>query len=83
MLLVAGGSEAGTLDDIWSWDGSSWTRLAEHALPPRQAHGLAYDSRREVVVLTGGLDQPGTAARHQDVWESAGPDGFERVYPAG
>jgi hypothetical protein len=69
LLMVGGGDGESTLDDIWAWDGTAWTRIAENALPPRQAVGLAYDANRDVVVLTGGLDRPGTPDRYQDVWE--------------
>ena len=41
-------------------------------MPPRQAFGLGYDQQRDVVVLTGGLVEPGSVERHQDVWEWAG-----------
>ena len=83
VLMVGGGNaDNETRSDVWAWDGSGWTRLAERALPPRQGHGLAYDRKRGVVVLTGGLDRPGTGARHQDVWEWSGTS-FAQVYPAG
>ena len=50
-------------------------------MPYRQAHGLAYDPRRDRVILTGGLDQPGTLVRYQDVWEWDGAT-FTRVGPS-
>ena len=56
--------------------GPGWPTRA----PATAGAGLAYDPTRHALVLTGGLDQPGNAARHQDVWESAGT-AFERVYP--
>ena len=80
VLMVAGGGERDTVADIWAWDGRAWTRTADTALPPRQAAGLAYDSHREVVVLTGGLDRAGTRDRYQDVWEWRDTT-FQRVYP--
>ena len=69
VLMAGGGGATGTLNDLWGWDGTTWTRIASSGQPTRQAHGLAYDAARQRLVLTGGLDQPGTAARHQDVWE--------------
>jgi hypothetical protein len=69
VLMAGGGGAAGTLNDLWGWDGTTWTRIASSGQPTRQAHGLAYDAARQRLVLTGGLDQPGTAARYQDVWE--------------
>jgi hypothetical protein len=67
--MVGGGDGQSTLADIWAWDGAAWNRIADRALPPRQASGLAYDAKRDVIVLTGGLDRPGTTDRYQDVWE--------------
>ena len=43
------------LSDLWEWDGSRWSRLAEHGPPQRVAiAGLAYDDRRGRLVLYGG-----------------------------
>ncbi len=47
-------------------------RWRSDVFPPRQAFGLAYDEARDVVVLTGGIVQPGSLERHQDVWEWSG-----------
>jgi hypothetical protein len=33
---------------------------------------MAFDEARGVVVLTGGVVEPGDTARHQDVWEWSG-----------
>ena len=44
-------------------------------VPERQAFGLAYDTDRDVVVLTGGLVEPGSTERHQDTWEWSGDPG--------
>jgi hypothetical protein len=69
ILLVGGGDEKATLGDLWGFDGARWTKIGSSGQPARQAHGVAYDSARKRLVLTGGLDRPGTAARFQDVWE--------------
>jgi len=69
LVLVGGGSSPSTMDDMWAWNGTTWTRLPTSGVPQRQAFGLAYDATRDRLVLTGGLDQPGRAARYQDVWE--------------
>jgi hypothetical protein len=80
VVQVAGADEKGMYGDMWTWDGVTWTKLPDSGLPARQAVGLAYDPGRERLVLTGGLDQPGTAARRQDVWEWDGTR-FGRVLP--
>ena len=45
---------------VWRWTGTAWQPLGEDVMPPRQAFGLAYDERRDVVVLTGGVVEPGS-----------------------
>ena len=78
LVMVGGASDDTMHADIWAWDGRAWTVVAKGGLTPRQAHGLAYDVRRDRLVVTGGLDRPGTAARLQDVWEWDGT-AFTRV----
>jgi hypothetical protein len=42
--------------DTWTWNGSTWTRLAPTASPPpRDGYGLTYDAGRSLVVLAGGF----------------------------
>jgi hypothetical protein len=56
-------------NDLWEWDGSSWTLLdSGDAVAPadRQAHGLAYDPDRHCLVLFGGNTATGDVA---DLWE--------------
>ena len=75
-ILLAGGSDLdGETGDVWRWTGDRWETYAQDVLPPRQAFGMAFDESRGVVVLTGGVVEPGDTARHQDVWEWSGsPD---------
>ena len=75
-ILLAGGSDFDDENgDVWRWTGDRWETYARDVLPPRQAFGMAYDEARGVVVLTGGVVEPGDTARHQDVWEWSGsPD---------
>ena len=41
--------------DTWEWDGQEWRRLWPDSIPePRYGHAMAYDPRREVVVMFGG-----------------------------
>jgi hypothetical protein len=53
--------------DTWTWNGTSWTRLAPAASPPpRDGFGLTYDSGRSLVVLAGGF--PFGAADPTSTW---------------
>ena len=55
-------SDVDTTMDTWTWNGVNWTRLSPAASPPtRDGYGLAYDSRRALVVFAGGFPA-GTAA---------------------
>ena len=73
-LLLVGGADAASEETgrVWTWSGSSWDALPADVVPQRQAFGLAYDEERDVVVLTGGVVEPGSTERHQDVWEWSG-----------
>lgn len=73
-LLLVGGADpdSGETGRIWRREGATWTLLPEGLIPERQAFGLAYDAERDVVVLTGGVVEPGSTDRHQDVWEWSG-----------
>ena len=71
--LVVGGSDLEEEHgDVLRWQGDRWEVLGRAVFPPRQAFGLAYDAGRDVVVLTGGVVEPGSTERHQDVWEWSG-----------
>ena len=72
LVLVGGGRGEATVGDVWGWDGAAWSLLAADAFPPRQAHGLAYDGRTGRLLLSGGLDEPGTSARYSDLWAWGG-----------
>lgn len=56
--------------DTWKWNGSAqvWMQVSPSSSPaPRFAAAVAYDSRRERVVLFGGGDTPTTVI--DDTWE--------------
>lgn len=70
-VIVFGGLGAGgMLGDLWAWDGRAWTRLAD-ASPdgpePRAMGYIAYDRKRDRVVLFGG--RKGWPNDLNDTWE--------------
>ncbi|MCC6784527.1 MAG: hypothetical protein IT457_16910 [Planctomycetes bacterium] len=78
MLLFGGAADGGNLKlgDTWVWNGVSWSqRFPVHAPAPRNVHGMAYDSRRQRVVLFGGV---GYGATYGDTWEWDGVDWTRR-----
>lgn len=82
--VMYGGEDAGANDatsrfpsDTWTWDGSRWTRITAPSGGPGGLvhHAMAYDSRRQRVVLFGGF-APETP-RSGDTWEWNGA-GWDR-----
>jgi N-acetylneuraminic acid mutarotase len=69
-LLILGGFDgenAFDLNDVWSWDGYSWTLLTEHARwSGRDGHcAVVHDG---VIFILGGTDDPYFCKK--DVWKS-------------
>lgn len=81
MLLFSGDSNrmgsAGYLDDTWSWNGTSWSKLSPSASPPARTGALmAYDPTTKTVLLFGGFGlvsggppaDGGTYSGFSDTW---------------
>ncbi|MBL7744249.1 MAG: hypothetical protein JNN00_12300 [Chitinophagaceae bacterium] len=68
LLLIFGGiSGKETKSDTWSWNGKEWKQLATNGPAARTMGYLAYDKKRDRVVLFGGrLGWPNDA---NDTWE--------------
>ncbi|PDV98011.1 peptidase S8 [Candidatus Chloroploca asiatica] len=57
VFLFGGFAASGTqrhLNDLWSWDGSTWRLIAQEGPPPRRRAAIAYDAARGELVLFGG-----------------------------
>mgnify|MGYP002623849382 CR=1 FL=1 len=64
------------LGDTWEWDGSNWQQMSPATSPsPRTWHAMAYDERRQVVVLFGGA----TPAENNETWEWNGSNWTRRT----
>lgn len=67
LLIIFGGLSNGMKGDTWSWDGNEWKQLSTAGPPPRAMGYMAYDKKRDKVVLFGGrLGWPNDA---NDTWE--------------
>lgn len=72
VTVVFGGVDgSGFLGDLWAWTGAEWRKLADASSAgpvPRATGQLAYDQRRDRVVLFGGRNRwPGGDLN--DTWE--------------
>ena len=57
----------GMKSDTWSWDGKEWKQLATNGPSARAMGYMAYDKKRDRVVLFGG--RPGWPNDANDTWE--------------
>ena len=66
--------------DTWLWT-DGWTELELATAPgPRGGHQVAFDAKRQVLVLVGGIAEAG-GSQVLDVWE-LDADGWKEVLPA-
>ncbi|MEO7966687.1 MAG: kelch repeat-containing protein, partial [Gemmatimonadaceae bacterium] len=64
---LVGGRAFDLTDETWEFDGQQWNRAGTSGPPPTLGSSMAYDSRRQVMVLFGGLDT--TGRKLGDTWE--------------
>ncbi len=72
VLFGTGGfSRHNLLADMWEWDGVAWKEIAASGPEPRSEAAMAYDRRRDRLVLFGGytVRPNGTRERLADTWE--------------
>jgi hypothetical protein len=68
------------LADTWEWDGNTWVETTPETSPPaRFGPAMAYDSKRERIVLFGGA---GAESDLGDTWEWDGSAWTERTSEA-
>lgn len=80
---VSGGAIV-TLGDTWVWNGTAWSEITGAGPDARQAHAMAFDRKRGVVVIFGGTTEAaavGTA--FSDVWELDGTTWTKRSFSGG
>lgn len=68
------------LGDTWEWNGTAWLQRTGPAPLPRHGHAMAYDARRGVTVLYGGVGagQP-FGTWFTDTWEWNGTAWTQRL----
>lgn len=66
------------LDDLWTWDGTSWTLQTPATRPSaRAAHAMAYDPARGTLVVVGGVADSSQSLRG-DTWDGDATGWLER-----
>lgn len=69
VLLFGGGGVGNTRNDLWAWDGVSWSLLSSGSGPGhRMRHAMAYDAGRDRLVVFGGEPLGGPSGLG-DTWE--------------
>jgi hypothetical protein len=77
VLLGGRQGEMTKVGQTWEWDGRPWTQRQDMGPTTRRLRALAYDSRRDRVVLFGGItDKPTVGDQTKivhlgDTWELA------------
>jgi hypothetical protein len=59
------GTRPPSLGDTWEYDGVRWTRVSTTGPSPRGSAGVAYDSKRKLVIIFGGMTADGFVG---DTW---------------
>lgn len=82
MVLFGGWTSAGRLDQTWTWDGSTWTRIytSPSETPPSRSGGaMVYDAANHQILMFGGAGI--TQAAMNDTWKWNGA-GWTKLTPA-
>ena len=69
-----------SINDTWEWNGREWAELTpQHKPSPRYGAMMAYDEKRSVTVLFGGMgaNDSGQNVFYDDTWEWDGQDWHE------
>lgn len=61
------GSSVNYLNDTWIWNGENWTEIKTESPLGRGHHAMAYDSKRDRVIIFGGTRKMGETLN--DTWE--------------
>lgn len=64
---LGGGGATSSPTRIWGWTGTEWQLLDATGPPVRNLAGVAYDTRRQTIVMHGGTDDTGRT--YGETWE--------------
>lgn len=83
-VIVLYGGQVGTgtgaryPQDTWACDGVKWEQKATQGPPPRYVHAMAYDTRRQRLVMSGGGRGGPPYNLLRDLWECDGAQWVQR-----
>jgi RHS repeat-associated protein len=81
ILLFGGDGGSSFQNDLWQYDGASWTMLTPPVKPPgRYWANFVYDEIRQVSFLWGGV-APGSQGAWTDMWQWDGTN-WTQLHPA-
>ena len=84
-VMLHGGFNFYNRGDTWSWDGANWVQIATNG-PARYVFGMAYDTRRNEMVIHGGtsccaeVEYPQSYRFRNGSWQLCSSDGPARGY---
>lgn len=85
VVLFGGKDSAGTsLNDTWTWDGTTWTRQSPRTSPPGRdfdTQGMVYDAATRTVVFFGGTNSRNNALGDTWTWDGIAKN-WTQKFPA-
>jgi len=66
VVMYGGSDSTGARDDMWTFNGTTWTQVVVTTPSQRSGHAMTYDASRDRIVLFGGADG---ATERFDTWE--------------
>jgi hypothetical protein len=73
-------------DDLWAWDGETWTQIVRGGVHPtaRMQAAMAYDPSRKALILFGGDNSRAISSKQgisNETWEWTDANGWKELFP--
>lgn len=69
MILTGGWGTTSSLGETWSWDGKAWKKH-DLVTPARTHHAMAFDTKRNRMVLMGGFSSGGRSSQLYELMDN-------------
>jgi len=82
LVLFGGLNDDNVLNDMWTWDGTTWTEISAQdiAPPARYDHTMAYHSQKQQIIVFGGANAEDYL---NDTWIWTADQGWSQPQSAG